>query len=586
MRVLLPARGRSSLRGIWLSIIAAVLLLAAPSQGRAECAEDFSGYLCRAWRDTALCMESNCCGGLGLGVAMHGFGAEAYDIYMFCISNLPPEPPPFNPVAPATATASNECMEPSFIAAPAEFTRRANTSRTSTASPSGCRTLHAGIGPTPQAMSDESTPITGAAIEAHFPLGSLFYLKLLCAKQTTITSAFTLQSPASVTGEVDDPIFPGQIVVEFSPSKIEESKFFRAVHLGFQQLTITPTDGSGAVTVFLHIDKPAALGSAANDVDQKMIEVGNLRGIPPQFLKGQAEKESNFNRVDYRYEPITEDYKAYHSLAATVTNDNPPKKVIEVADAGRLSSQAPYADFRFPSLKPSAYSDKVYKGKQISELLATDYAYAQFGAALSQGSGTADAPDDVSARPFAVTKLRIPTPRGKMPNTILPASESQDRILGSAREIVNGSPKQNYLSGSVYARATLDEFNKHPDLLDFTAQTSLAATHGMFHVLYRAAIDLGWPGQNGNRGPGWLYDTTENWKRKQGSIYVAATKHLKEFRTHIARQLSPVFTDDDAFQTAFRVTIQEYNPGMRGYGQAVLGKSAAYLPKAAGAIFQ
>ena len=82
-------------------------------------------------------------------------------------------------------------------------------------------------------------------------------------------------------------LFSSHAVIELATGTTDDAKYFRAVHLGTETLTITPLDTSLAtVTVSITVNSPASLGSSQNEFDTSLITVGHRKGVPPHFLKG------------------------------------------------------------------------------------------------------------------------------------------------------------------------------------------------------------------------------------------------------------------------------------------------------------
>ena len=92
---------------------------------------------------------------------------------------------------------------------------------------------------------------------------------------------------------------------------------FQTVHTGSFRLRATTTnpqhlgpDGRPAtVEVEFTVASPGGLGSRRNDLDEHFLRFADKYGIPPQYLKAQAYRESGLDEWAFRYEPRTVDKK-------------------------------------------------------------------------------------------------------------------------------------------------------------------------------------------------------------------------------------------------------------------------------------
>lgn len=329
----------------------------------------------------------------------------------------------------------------------------------------GLLTLKGGTGagpsdPTTQSKTlDTSTrPVT---ISAAFPLGALFFLQLTKPDQTGVVSTFSLSGPAIAPFLTGPSLFSSHAIIEFGSGTVDDTKYFRAVHLGIELITIAPLDTSlPTVTVSITVNSPARLGSTHNQFDSSLIALGHQRGIPPQFLKGQLAQESGFNPNSYRYEPLSVDMNYVFATQ-------------------NLRSQSPYSLYRL------ATSDGLAQGTRI--LTA-----------------------DVSPRSI----YNIVVSGAERPIT------NADTLV-SAENIYNtNDDTQNW---STYSPARARRVALNPALLQFTAQTPLAASYGLLQILYSTAIaPMGWSGIGGAQNPSYLFDTDLNIAGGGGSLSVAS----------------------------------------------------------------
>jgi len=87
---------------------------------------------------------------------------------------------------------------------------------------------------------------------------------------------------------------------------------FQTVHTGSFQMTITPKDTTiKPITITFKINKPAKLGTTYNNYDTEIIKYADKYGIPPQYIKAQADMETKFHPDYFRYEPLSWDISGY-----------------------------------------------------------------------------------------------------------------------------------------------------------------------------------------------------------------------------------------------------------------------------------
>ncbi|MBI2839002.1 MAG: hypothetical protein HYX75_11840, partial [Acidobacteria bacterium] len=168
--------------------------------------------------------------------------------------------------------------------------------------------LIAGTGTGPTAPGTERISVGEETRTASFPLGSTFFIQL--AKQEEdgeipVKARYALE-PAVIDPPVSGPtLFPNSVAIEFDRNTPSLIKFFQAVHLGSVFVRITPEDASiDPVTVQIQVNNPSRLGSTQGQVDATLMDLAHRRGIPPQMLKGQVQRESRFDEDAYRYEPL------------------------------------------------------------------------------------------------------------------------------------------------------------------------------------------------------------------------------------------------------------------------------------------
>lgn len=130
-----------------------------------------------------------------------------------------------------------------------------------------------------------------------------------------LTSTNISSDPTSIS---DSSLFRNSPVLLFTNnqnpynSKVLE---FQTVHTGNIKIRTTyELEGNKSeLEIEINIDKPSRLGNFSNNYDEKIIEYAHKYGIPPQYLKGQVEKEAikiggNYRADSFRYELIGWDY--------------------------------------------------------------------------------------------------------------------------------------------------------------------------------------------------------------------------------------------------------------------------------------
>jgi hypothetical protein len=382
----------------------------------------------------------------------------------------------------------------------------------------------------------ETTPASDSMKTAHIPLGGTFTVQLLKKDQNglpqPVVATFTLASQdvePAITGRT---LFAGRTAIPFGGVAAASTKSFQATHLGTATITITPADTTQKpVALPISIEAPAALGATHTEFDTNLTTVAHEAGVPPQMLKGQVQKESDFVARAYRYEPLSVDLDAMS------------------ANGRNLRTVAPYSNFRL------ATADRLTQGSQLID-------------------------DDITPRDrYSIVR-----------NNVRRAITSTDTLV-SCREIY----EQN--DAAIGWRATssqsrLRRIEADPTLLDFTAQTPLAASYGWFQVLYSTAIAQNWAGINGQQNPSFLFDTVENLASGGGSIRVAMVRLRGGFNAENQGQsASPDFADRTAFDSAWQRGFNNYNhnngaEARQPYGVRILQFAHNYEPRPSGAIFR
>lgn len=115
--------------------------------------------------------------------------------------------------------------------------------------------------------------------------------------------------------------------------------------------------------------------------------------------------------------------------------------------------------------------------------------------------------------------------------------------------------------------------------LNFTAQTAMAASRGLFQVMYVTAVDEDWVARNPETGetsrdPWLLQDTEENHQWQDGgSITVGTHYSAKRIGTPAD------FDSRSDYEQYLRVGFQRYNRYRPDYGDRVVSHSRRYTPE-------
>jgi hypothetical protein len=335
------------------------------------------------------------------------------------------------------------------------------------------------------------------------------------------------------------------------------------------------------------------------------MNLGNLRGIPPHYIKGQIERESNFNPDTYRYEPLTTDRLAIGPKGQNLRTQDPYAKYrLATNDAVPDLNSQPWptpTPIPTPTPQPTPTPPPGSKPRPTPKPKPTPTMVLPQGAELI--------PEDVAPRsntnpPYLmctqgmiVQGPNVDTCVGNTTMT-LPASDSPPQLV-SVRELVdlndcypeeNCRSKQNWLKSSP---GIANMLRNNWDLLDFTGETDLAASYGLVHVLYPTAIaPMHWNGQDGDLNPSYLFDDPDSRIDAGTSSLPLGTGYLAGHLFPENLAANPIFHGPDAngknndFVQTFTKAFQSYDPGEAGYGADVVqNRAAAYPPIPTGKIF-
>jgi hypothetical protein len=407
-------------------------------------------------------------------------------------------------------------------------------------------TLRAGIG-----SYAETKTITTGAINAYFPLGSTFFIKLLqpdsTGNLTAVESSFSLEAATISPNTGGASLFATSAVIEFNPAASDVSKSFEAVHLGSVILDIDPVDTSiPSVEVTIVINTPASLGNAPNTFDAGLITLGHSRGIPPHILKGDVRQEAgpNFNPKAYRYEPLSVDCPL-------------------ISGGQNLRTKPPYSLYR----------------------LATSNGLAQ---------GTDILTDDISPR--SIYYIVVTAPCSSQCVTACDTTTQKcniRRLISDTDQLVPALAI--FQANDATQRWSYWSPKRSSACLTFTAQTPLAASFGLLQLLYSTAQGYGWAGINGHRNPSYLFDTPSNLAAGGGSLDPASGYLRRQYLTAnpTVSQTAPHFNGVSDFTNAWVRALNDYNhssptcppPPTPCYGTSVLNFSGRYTPVRSSNIF-
>jgi hypothetical protein len=399
-----------------------------------------------------------------------------------------------------------------------------------------------------EGRSEELTTVTpGQTKIARVPLGSTLRLKFQKEDGTPLPSTFSLGT-AVINPSIPTPtLFPNHVLIEFDRDSVSSQKDFRAVHLGNVALTIMPTDTAVApITVSIQVVRPLQLGSLQTQFDDIFVEFGHQRGITPQLLKGLARRESgpNFRADAYRYEPF--------------------RDFFDISVGQNLLSQLPYSRYRL------ATADGLSQGQN---LLSADISPRSLYFIKREGTLRKISDTDVF-----VSALEI--------------LQQNDSLLGVKDPSV---PDQNWSART--SLNTRNLFMAQPNLLNFTAQTTLSASYGVMQLLYSTAIrPVGWTGLKvagvcysdpTDCNPSYLFDLPDNTLRGGGTVALASDYVRRKFidnnpsiSTSNPAYLGPPNLDQD-----YKNALKSYNLDP-SYPSEVVDLSNRFLPVASGGIFQ
>ncbi len=316
---------------------------------------------------------------------------------------------------------------------------------------------------------------------------------------------------------------------------------------------IDPISGSrGAITI--EVKKPATLGTSFNqayttssfdsiNIDDFIIRKAGATGIPPQFLKGQMEQESNltdgFFWPTYRYEPWRdEDFRYHNKLEYVVAYEQSP---FWVSGSGMDPNNVPSND---KNVLPITYPRSP---KTIGNYVADN-----IGEYLRGGR-----PD--TAAFFGGSEARS-----------LTGCYNDAFIKYAGISIYNSTFESTKTAADNAMALEIRTF------YDDWAQTRKAASYGYWQMLYTTAIGCGYP-----RSPQDQTDIPERLENQDILFPCIAEKLISSINTSLDASDFTDSTWQEGFEYGWREAFRVYHgdsPRVYGYSTAVFKKSMNFLP--------
>jgi hypothetical protein len=414
------------------------------------------------------------------------------------------------------------------------------------------------------AANSETATVKADQVNGTIPLGARFSLSLerVATPPTAVMASFQL-GPASLTNAQTDPtLYPSSALLQFNGQDSATVKTFQAVHLGSQNVVITPDDSSiSRVTVTVNVLAPSGLGTthrtvtdggASYNLDTKIVEWADKRGIPPQLIKGIMDRESAslFTPKEWRYEPLTTDWD----------NFAPPCPTLGLgADVCHNErARARYVPYRM-----------------------------EYDASHPRGSLLVDS-EDVHPRSVFYSDRK---------NGVHFADSQQ---LVSVYDIVSENESwQNWIKilGNQKKKALLTS-SQLQSTLSWPANTTLASSYGMMQVLFEESFDsYGYAGIQGQRRPYYLFDLPANVAAGAGSIPVGSGVYVFKYRWengfNDTNDFAPVYDNPAKLDDDYQNGLMGYNGDFcltitlqkQCYGPDTMNRIKKYPPVAATNIF-
>jgi hypothetical protein len=377
----------------------------------------------------------------------------------------------------------------------------------------------------------------GQSVAATVPLGSRFILRLL--KDGKPIPAYFGMGAATLE-EVDaNSLFSSAALIEFDAVTAATEKSFQAIHLGKQGVVLSAADGSATRTVAVEVVRPSALGDAphqistasgALDLDSLVVDWAHRRGILPQVIKGIVKRESSFNPMSWRYEPLVTDWDRFSPLGD---------------DDRELDS------FSFYRMEWAGTPRGILL--QAPDLQPRNVFY------LDREANLKIADPDMLVTAYTIV--------------------SQNEISQHWLKVLQSQDKKDLLTDDLIMQT-----------LSWTSQTTLASSYGLMQTLYEEWFADGVPGVNNTRRPFYLFDTKANVDAGGGSVPTGTDVFVRKFLK--SGEASPHFTLVDDFDQLLKKTLGRYNGSYNpktqdftsDYAEKVMAFSQFYWPASGTAI--
>lgn len=409
--------------------------------------------------------------------------------------------------------------------------------------PPGSRDLSVHVDITnPNAENTHSREVPAVGpVTAQIAMGFFFKLRLTkrsadgTAEDVPFTATVESQTVAPALVAFGTHLAPEKNILVVDEATATATQEFIAIRMGKVQIKLAPTDWTiDPVTVAIDILSPSKLGDEENIWDAVLNTMAHERGVPPQYFKGQAAEESpngtNLRRVSYRYEPCAGE------------NELRP-----------LLSRSPYTDYKLEDARGTTLPDLTLDERNVMYLPE----YGPTG--------------QITGRRHIVNG-----------DTNVTASEifkANDKWPIGGRRGLNWSNNCGAFKSWFRANPLGTPLQFAEQRLNFTAQTAMAASRGLFQVMYVTAVDEEWQARHPStseisRDPWLLQDTEENHRWQDGgSISVGthyAARKIREPR---------IFDSRADYEQYLRDGFQRYNTHRTEYGSRVVSHSRRYIPE-------
>lgn len=426
----------------------------------------------------------------------------------------------------------------------------------------------AGYGENPNLSGAELAQAkSDCSVKAEAVLGKVFFVQIRKkdgnGNPIPLPAAFKLESPliSPTLKDTKRVLFPSNVVLMFNQnSEGKESnniRYFQAVHTGSVTLQIKPIDLSlPQQTVKLKVKIPEALGEQFNLFDELLSNTAHQYGVPPEWFKGLAAHESDKFKLDaYRYEPFGNDVGDFRITRDGLRNVAPFNLYTLTSDDGRVGDGIGLGNDPYNS--PSVIPRGIYRvctnrieGEPARSVNCPDNPSQRRNVTSADKKVSAYELYHLNSRERWFEELRGNTnlqAQVGMPCPCEKRSPSDPTYCGPSRP---PDPQAKYCTPM------------NADELLFTAQTPIAASYGLFQMMYATAVTgpVNWKGEGDNmdKSPHLLFDPLI-------SAPLAAKKLTHRFIRKVER--APSYNNAEEFKQDFiSYALGGYNnaPGYPG----------------------